>query len=288
MILNSWDLRRDSIRSKLGVTKNTRHAWDMRFCRNSELLLSLIISSICLWAILIFLITQNSHLKWLNPSFSITINMLWASLICPHQSFSTRNSLQLFSSFSTLNALLHHPLCFVAGIWLIYILRFKRVIRLSHRKVFVTKVDLLEETILLSRCGCCCSSFHELLLDASWELSLRMVAERGSVSRIGRYTYKTCSSIRLWIWIYPPWTLSFDICRISSSRANSDLNSFLRFTSWSWQLSITSLSPWDITFLIRRGNCLFSTLSCDFSCFIFLCLHFNILERKFNYKNSKK
>jgi hypothetical protein len=142
-----------------------------------------------------FLVIHHCYLKWLHH-FAIIIGISCTILAGPHQPFSARDSFQVLSSFSTLDALLHYPLRLVARVRLVYCLRLKGVIGLSHGEVFVAEVDLLKMAALL---GWCYISrvLDELVLDTLWELSLGVGAEGRSMGHVGGYTYQACGSIGL-------------------------------------------------------------------------------------------
>jgi len=169
----------------------------VRFGRYSELLLPLVIRPISLGAILMFLVIHHCYLKWLH-NFTIIISISCAILTGPHQPLSARDSFQVLSAFSALDALLHYPLRLVAGVGLVYCLRLKGVIGLSHGEVFVAEVDLLVVAALLGWCYIA-RGLDELLLDALWEFSLGVGAEGRSMGHVGGYAYQACGSIGLGI-----------------------------------------------------------------------------------------
>jgi len=144
-----------------------------------------------------FLVIHHCYLKWLH-NFTIIISISCAILTGPHQPLSARDSFQVLSAFSALDALLHYPLRLVAGVGLVYCLRLKGVIGLSHGEVFVAEVDLLVVAALLGWCYIA-RGLDELLLDALWEFSLGVGAEGRSMGHVGGYAYQACGRIGLGI-----------------------------------------------------------------------------------------
>jgi hypothetical protein len=148
-----------------------------------------------------FLVIHHCYLKWLH-NFTIIISISCASLAGPHQPLSARDSFQVLSAFSALDALLHYPLRLVARVGLVYCLRLKGVIGLSHGEVLAAEVDLLVVAALLGWCYIA-RGLDELLLDALRKLCFTFLlgvrAEWRSMGHVGGHAYQACGSIRLGI-----------------------------------------------------------------------------------------
>jgi hypothetical protein len=281
MSLVGWDLRGSS--SKLGVSEYTRYAWNVRFCRYSELLLPLVIRPISLGAILMFLVIHHCYLKWLH-NFTVVISISYmfscAILAGPHQSLSAWDGFQVLSAFSALDALLHYPLRLVARVGFVYCLWLKGVIGLSHGEVFAAEVDLLVVATLLGWCYIA-RGLDELLLNALWKLSLGVGAEGRSMGHVGGHAYQACGSIGLGIWIRHSAirALGFNVGGLRPPRTHSRLISFMRFAPGSWQLPSTLISR-VARLLLGWSYGLLAALTRSFRRLGFRSLHFLIFMSK--------
>ena len=166
----------------------------MRFCRHSELLLSLILLPLCLRTALMLLLAEHRSLKRLSFSIGVVVSVVRIILACPQQPLSA-HSFNVLPSFSPLHRLLHQLLGLAARIRF-HLLGCDGIIRLAQRKVLAAEVDLLELSAIL--CWCYGTVALSRRLDALWEFCLR-IAERRTRMSVDRHSLYPCCSIALYV-----------------------------------------------------------------------------------------